>query len=394
MAGAGAAAFPVRRRAERPGVAITQLTSLRYFAAFAVMLSHLDFLGASSIPGIRWLYDRLFHEGYCGVSFFFVLSGFIITHAYRDELLSGRMSTAGYLARRAARIFPMHWLVALPFMAWLAIAEHRTLDPAAVTLNLLLLHAWALPGPLHFSLNGPSWSLSDELFFYAMFPLLILLRPRILGIGTGVSIVVVTALAVWSATVNPRYSSDFEWFFYVNPLVRLIEFAAGILVYETYRAGRYRRRAGTPAEIALLVAVPVTMMAFSTLEVPMPLRYQLAYLPLMVVLVFIFACGRGAVTRRLCAPRLVLLGQASFSLYLIHRPIFTLVHGLSERHLGGAVAIPVAAGLLTGCSAASVLVYRHVEAPMQRFLQRRLRSTFPPKHPATRRLVSPGRPQS
>jgi peptidoglycan/LPS O-acetylase OafA/YrhL len=392
MAGAGAAPFLVRRRLVRPGAAITQLTSLRYFAAFAVMLSHLDFLDASSIPGIRWLYNRLFHEGYCGVSFFFVLSGFIITHAYRDELLSGRMSTAGYLARRAARIFPMHWLVALPFMAWLVIAEDRTLDPVAVGLNLLLLHGWAMPGALHFSFNGPSWSLSDELFFYAMFPLLILLRPRILGIGTGVGILVVTALAIWSAAAHPRYSNDIEWFFYVNPLVRLTEFAAGILVYETYRAGRFRRRAGTPAEIALLVAVPVMMMTFSILEVPMPLRYQIAYLPLMMALVFVFACGRGRVSRGLCAPCLVLLGQASFSLYLIHRPIFTLVHGLSERYLGEIAAIPVAAALLAGCSAASILVYRHIEAPVQRVLQRRLRSTFPPKRLATRRLAAPGRP--
>jgi peptidoglycan/LPS O-acetylase OafA/YrhL len=265
------------------------------------------------------------------------------------------------------------------FLAWLVIAQNRQIDPETIILNLLLLHSWAVPGPLHFSLNGPSWSLSNEMFFYVIFPALIYLRPRSLAIITAAGIVIVAVLASWSAAVTPMYSSDVEWFFYVNPLVRLIEFTAGMLVHTAWRTGRFRRYAGTQSEIALIVLAPIVMIGVSSFGVPLPLRYQLAYLPLMVAFVFIFACGHGAISRGLCARPLILLGQASFSLYLVHRPIFTLSHQLSERFLGKAVDLPLAIGLLAGCSAISVLVYRRVETPIQRLLRRKLQLIFPPR---------------
>lgn len=362
--------------------ALAQLTSLRYVAAFAVMGSHLEFLGASADAWLRLTYDRLLAQGYCGVSFFFVLSGFIISYAYRDDIAARRLSVPEFLRRRAVRIFPLHWLVALPFIAWVALVRGEPVDPLAAALNLLLLHSWALPVDLHFSFNGPSWSLSNELFFYAAFPLLILLRVRTLAIGTAVAVALVAVLASRSAGSSATYSSDVEWLFYVNPLVRLIEFAAGMLVFALYRSGRLQRLAGTPGEVLLLALLPVAMIAVDVLAVPLAWRYQLFFLPLMVALVFVFACGRGAVSRLLRAPALVALGEASFALYLIHRPIFTLAQQLAGTDLDAPAAVLLAITLLAGGTALSVQVHRRIDRPLQSWLRQRLqrvpRSSAPP----------------
>ncbi|QXQ08103.1 acyltransferase [Sphingosinicellaceae bacterium] len=352
---------------------LPQLTSLRYFAALLVMVSHLDFLKQSTAAPLRRIYDGFLHEGYCGVSFFFVLSGLILSHAYRDALLSRRITVTAYLARRAARILPMHWLVALPFIAWLALAEGRPIEPLLVTLNLLLLHAWAVPGTLHFSLNGPSWSLSVEMFFYAMFPLLILLPRAVLARIATLQFTGIAAMALAAAILVPGFSPDIEWLFYVNPLVRLLEFITGMLVYDAWRQGHLRAWAGTRFELVLVALVPACMAGFVALDVPLPLRWQLAYLPLAAALVFVFACGDGMISRGLRSRVLVGLGEASFSLYLIHRPIFTLVARLSQP-LSPAAEIATAGGLLAGCSLLSIVVHRHVEAPVTARLNRALAS--------------------
>ena len=354
-----------------PGSSLAQLTSLRYLAAVAVMASHLTFLGTSTAAPLRLAYDRLLAQGYCGVSFFFVLSGFIISYAYRDDLAAGRLSVSDFLKRRALRIFPLHWLVALPFLAWVGAVHGGTVHTLTTVLNLLLLHAWALPPALHFSLNGPSWSLSVELFFYAMFPLLIMLRPPVLAVAAGVAVVVVAVLASRSAGRSGAYASDVEFLFYVNPLVRLIDFAAGMLVFLVYRGGWLRRLGGTPGEVLLLVLVPVAMIAAPALNVPLAWRYQLFFLPLMAVLVLVFAHGKGAVSRLLRQPSMVVLGEASFALYLVHRPIFTLATQIARP--GGPTAdVALALGLLVGSSIVSVQVYRRVDRPMQLWLRRRL----------------------
>lgn len=352
---------------------LPQLTSLRYFAALLVMGSHLDFLKQSTAAPIRLIYDRFLHEGYCGVSFFFVLSGLIISHAYRDALLSRRTTVTAYLARRTARILPMHWLVALPFIAWVTLGEERPIEPLLLTLNLLLLHAWAMPGELHFSLNGPSWSLSVEMFFYAMFPLLILLPRAVLAYLAVLQCIGIAAVALAAAILVPGFSPDVEWLLYVNPLVRLLEFIIGMLVYDAWRRGHMREWAGTKSELALVALVPACMAGFVALNVPLPLRWQLAYLPLAAALVFVFACGDGVISRGLRSPVLVGLGEASFSLYLIHRPIFTLVTRLSGLLSPGA-EIAMAGGLLAGCSLLSIVVHRRVEAPVTARLNRALAS--------------------
>lgn len=335
---------------------IRQLTSLRFLAAFAVLGSHLEFLVRSPDPRVAAFYDLYLRQGYCGVSFFYILSGFIIAYAYRDRLRSGEISATAFLYLRATRILPLHWLVSAFFLAWLLFVKHEGPPLATVLLNLSLLHSWVPVSTVHYSLNGPSWSLSNELFFYAAFPLLVklpvpLLRRMALVLGGTIAL---AALAV-TVTVS-GYNPAVEWFFYANPATRLLEFLIGLILYEAYCAGRCRRWASTTSECVLLAAIPVTMVLLVRLNVPMPFRYQLAFIPPMAAAILIFAHGRGHLSRLLQWPGLVLLGNASFALYLTHRPIVTLWERLES---------PPIVPLILICMAVSVLVHHAFERPVQ-----------------------------
>jgi peptidoglycan/LPS O-acetylase OafA/YrhL len=346
---------------------IPQLTALRFFAAFVVLLSHLDFLESNASPVVGATYTLFLHQGFCGVSFFYVLSGFIISHAYRDRLATGRIGAGTYLYHRLTRIMPLHWLTALLFAGWLTIAEA---DPPRLTtllLNLGLLHAWFPAMTIHYSLNGPSWSLSDELFFYIAFIPLVRVPIRGLCWIAALGGAAIAGLALISALTVEGYSNIAEWFFYVSPATRLLEFVTGMILYHAWRSGQGRRFSTTRVEAVLILAVPAAMVGFAVFEVPMPFRYQLAWLPLMAALVLVFAHGRGGVTRLLRTRLLVLLGEASFALYHTHRPIVTLAHQLVGDPARGWRDVALALLLVPLCAAVSIFVFLNFERPVLRW---------------------------
>jgi len=121
------------------------------------------------------------------------------------------------------------------------------------------------------------------------------------------------------------------------------------------------------AETVLVLAVPAAMLGFAVVEVPMPFRYQLAYLPLMGALVLVFAYGQGRVTQFLRTRTLVLLGGASFALYLTHRPIITLAYQLAGDPAQGWRDIVLALLLVPLCAAVSIAVFLNFERPVLRW---------------------------
>lgn len=350
-----------------------QLTSLRFFAALLVLLSHLVFLEKSDSAPLRAAYDQFLRQGACGVTFFFILSGFILTHAYERALAGGEVSATVYFYRRAARIFPLHILVALAVLAYL-LWRGDPPPPQAIALNLALLHSWS-PDPLvHYSMNGPSWSLSDELFFYALFPLLLRLDRRTLARAFVGALVVIAAGATVAAVWSGGYSPMGDWLFYVFPLTRLLEFVAGILLCRVWRDGFGTAWASSAAEIGLALLVPVAMVAVEWFGVPLAFRYQLIFMPPMAALVLVFAHGRGVLSRLLRDPRLRLLGEASFALYLVHRPMILFMARWGGN--GPVADVALAAATLPLTVAAALATYRWFDRPVERWLRGRERLLF------------------
>jgi peptidoglycan/LPS O-acetylase OafA/YrhL len=349
---------------------LDQLTALRFFAALAVVGSHLWPL--AEYPGpLQGLARTLLHEGYAGVSFFFMLSGYILAHSYTDRLASGAVPVRRYLVLRVARIAPLHWLVALP-LAGIALWQDGLAIWPKVLVNLSLLQAWVPRSDWYFTINEPSWSLSDEAFFYACFAALACwpLR-RLKGLAAGL-LALNLGVVIWrlstgqGAVLDGDRNTLTHWLTYINPLARLLDFVVGMLVYHAPWRGGTRRELGV---VALLL---LAMVAYPVLGLPDALRMQLAYLPIMALVIGIFGQGAGAVSRWLeeC-PKLVLLGDASFALYLVHLPI--LHGGLWVQEWLGDAALPWlgwSALVVLVSMGVSVLVYQRVEVPIARALRR------------------------
>jgi peptidoglycan/LPS O-acetylase OafA/YrhL len=356
---------------------LPQLTALRFVAAALVLASHLTFLGAHTWPAVRWFFDEFLFRGYVGVSFFYVLSGFVVGLAYERQLLGGAMSRAHYLALRLARMLPLHWLVTAPLLCWVLIKDQQP-PLSTIVLNLALLQTWVADIEVYFSLNGPSWSLSNEIFFSMLLPWLVLLRTRILaqGIAAGASAVAFLALAsltpVGAHWLPVRLH---QFLFEINPVVRSLEFATGLLLLRLYLSRRGEWRASTGTELAALAAWPLLMLGLSLSGLPSQF-HQLVTLPFMALVVYVMACGGGAVTRFLSAPVMVLLGDASFALYMTHLLVVNFMEVVAGKLGHAQPGLLFAGGLALFCVLFSILVHRVLERPLHYWLKDRLDHHF------------------
>ncbi|WP_293385219.1 acyltransferase [Phenylobacterium sp. SCN 70-31] len=148
------------------------LTSVRFLLALGVVLFHYQ---------LQWPWDAMSSTGFfdrarLGVDAFFILSGFVLTHAYRDAIAGNRMNYGRFLIARFARIYPAHLAVLAFVLVMVTTAslvgaefDRNLYNPAGLVTTLLLVHAW-LPEVVKAEWNGPSWSLSAEWFAYLAFP--------------------------------------------------------------------------------------------------------------------------------------------------------------------------------------------------------------------------------
>jgi peptidoglycan/LPS O-acetylase OafA/YrhL len=359
--------------------ALLQLTSLRFFAALAVLFSHLGFLQKTDNP-LQPLALTVFHEGFSGVAFFFILSGFILSYTYQNKLRDGGIAPRHYFLLRLARIYPLHFLTALPFAALAVVKGGAAIS--TIVPNFLLLQSWIPDSTYYFSLNAVSWSLSNEMFFYACFiwlaPLSTVAIRRMIvvmlaAIAGALALSVANGHGAWLAE-GKLYLT--HYLSYVNPAVRLLDFLVGIWIYRSYCGRSTVLRHATVHECAAVLLLLGGMYGFSHANLPDVLRSQILYLPLMAYVIAVFAQGAGALSRFIQRPLFVLLGEASFALYMLHQPIINLGYAVYTR-LGLPAQPLLPAVLLMALSvAASIFTYKLIELPIHNYLRIRIARMF------------------
>jgi peptidoglycan/LPS O-acetylase OafA/YrhL len=345
---------------------LPSLTGLRWVAAFLVFAFHSAGYGAFATP---WWHLSSF--GFVGVSFFFVLSGVVLTWSARPGQSSG-----GFYWRRFARIYPAHAVTAV-----VAIVLYLTVMPPhkplwAGLLALVLLQAWPPLPVVNSAANGVSWSLSCEAFFYALFPWLTSRLSR-WSHRRRTAFVAAVLAACSSAAITLSFVAGgrYDVPAYENPLVRVGEFVLGVALGLALREGWVPRvrigiawvAAGVTAAVALGIGL------LQGWPVPRGLADVLAVGPLALVLMAYAGrdlTGGGTVMSRRWA---VYLGQLSFAFYLVHQLVLDLV---LKRLMPLTTATVPGALLRTGVAlvlsmVAAMAVHHGVELPAQRLLTRR-----------------------
>ncbi|MGW1910128.1 acyltransferase family protein [Streptomyces sp. NPDC002076] len=340
---------------------LPSLTGLRWMAALLVFGLHVNNFGYFGGTGGR-LVSWGFSAGATGVSFFFVLSGFVLTWSARpgDRALA-------FWRRRIARVYPVHLVTAvLALVMAYTLANQPRPTPKQTLSNVLLLHSWWRPWWQ--TLNPVSWSLACEAFFYASFPLLILLLRRLGARGS----TVLGGLSVVAVLVLARADAHHWWTYalYSFPAARLPEFVLGAVTARLVLLGRWRGP-GLEASLALAIIgyflVPQVAPGYSATVCTIT-----GFTLLIPAAAVADVQGFPSLWRR---RRLVRLGELSFAFYMIHLLVLRSATQLlgTKPHFGLLAGIAVTTTAFTVSLGLSWLLYETVERPARRLLLRRRR---------------------
>jgi peptidoglycan/LPS O-acetylase OafA/YrhL len=394
---ANAPSAPLRDRVPR----LNSLTGLRWVAALMVFLFHLGYVGGATGLGIHSVVGR---AGHAGLSFFFILSGFVLTWGARPG-----ETARGFWRGRFVKIFPNHWVTFL-VTALLLLAGGEVLFNGPNLSNLFLVQTWVPNLDFWISMNAPSWSLTCEVFFYALFPLLLWAINKVptsrLWAAAGISLGAVLAAPLLIELIVPGtpkipwenlgpVSLEQLWLTYWFPPVRALEFVLGIVLARIVMAGKFPRITWVPVAAAFVVFQVIAMNSPSYL-------FGLVALPaLSVVLVIPYLAQkdiRGEFTP-FRGRRMVWLGEASFAFYLFHKIVMSWGQGAVDGEAWGTTwSLPfwIGFGVVTFAVTLGLaaLLHTYVEKPlMRRFARPKSRppvASVSPVSPVERELAGAG----
>ena len=340
---------------------LDSLTGLRWWAAFAVFLHHM---GSFAPLPVR---DFLVFGNF-GVTFFFVLSGFVLTWSARPGL-----PVTTFWWRRFARIWPAHavaLLLAVPvFYSLSPDPAHwwvKPLDLGVLALSVVLLQGWWRDPSVLFSGNPAAWTLTCEAFFYALHPALHrgFTRLRRRGVLTATAAVVgfavVLRVGVLAWPESPLAGLPL-------PVFRLTEFVIGMGVGRAMRLGW--RAPLTPVTAYALTAGALA--AAYVFHDHVAARFVNEVVIVLFALMIAAVAGRdiaGAPSLLRSRP-LVVLGEWSYAFYLVHATVvYAALAVLGDQPIGWGELIwyPVLLAVcLVGAAALQLLVEKPAEARLR-----------------------------
>lgn len=378
-------------------IKLAPLTSLRFLAAMLVVVQH----GYGEFETLRTIFIGFPVNG--GVSFFFVLSGFIL--AYAHPRLPSLSSAVDFWVKRFARIWPVHIaaLIVLVISIGVGAPGGSFVTPAALASNLLLQQAWFNDTRYVFSFNSVAWSISVEAFFYAMFPLLIYRIEQTWPIKLALCAVIVVLVCLFyqdqfamGLVAETRYPG---WvLIQFNPPARLLEFMAGMTAYVLWRkylqGVSMSRSTWTAIEVGVIAAVVIVWMQSRTVPVHLFgdfsnnwFRQAGAFIIPTTMIIVLMATSRGAFSLFLSWRPLVFLGEISFSLYMIHQIVLRW-HQANRSIFAGYSSDAILMWYLASSLVAAILLWAIVENPCRRAILSAYRMAITVKTPQVTPAVS------
>lgn len=351
------------------GPRLEALTGLRWLAALWVFGYHMLVFGPLPFP-----FNLPNQLGFLGVTFFFVLSGFVLTWSMRATL-----PVSTFYVRRFARIWPAHMVALL-----LAIPVFYSFAPDQAqgwvkmfSLPLLLLSVFLLQGfsrdpAILFSGNPAAWTLSAEAFFYALHPYFgrALRRTTMVGaLGVGLGALVVSFTYRAATTIDPG-----SWWAGGMPLpiVHLPEFVLGMAIAWAFLKGW---RPVVPVAVAW--ATFVVIIGWLTVSPGLGLGAvsdlsgifsgELATVACGVLIVGVAANTLLGRKSWLEHPIMVRLGNWSYAFYLVHATVmYAVMNNIGGARGPGWSNLVWGAGIFAVALALSALIHHWVEVPAER----------------------------
>jgi peptidoglycan/LPS O-acetylase OafA/YrhL len=287
------------------------LNLFRFFAAITVVMFHF----AYSIPPFdEGLLNRLIGNGHFAVTFFFVLSGFVMVLSNQKSNLKLYSEKIRFWKKRAIRLLPLYYLAIIMYVLF-TLGVNKPIDWKEMLLNVIGVHAWDLnPHP---EINPPSWSLSAEFFFYLLTPTLLLFSKSI-SIKKNIFIAVI----VWLITVisfvffMQYHQRDLPFNFF--PLWHLSTFFIGITTAHIWIA--LKDKISYNKHYFLLFFI-MCLTLFCTFNTGFFHKKHIAlFAPIFAIIIFIAVLFEKDNKVKLPNQFFDFLGDLSYPIYILHWP--------------------------------------------------------------------------
>jgi peptidoglycan/LPS O-acetylase OafA/YrhL len=350
---------------------LPSLTGLRGIAAWLVVIAHTDSFFVAAQPA--WLEYAWRVCANLGMTTFFVLSGFVIHYNYGANIATkGAPAIRSFLIARFARLYPLYLLVLL-----LSIA----LSPSIIGESAFRTWSWRyltmtqdwtptlLDGKLLATLYfGSAWSISAEVGLYIFY---LALAVPLDGLRNArATLCVIAGLSILGIIFIGGYAGGFwlgrlpqqDWWLFLSPFCRVPEFSLGALIAQLYLISPDLPNARWTG----LVGGCWIVAAFAACYVFPNFQAAFGFAPGVAAVMFYFAFYRSRAAVLIETPIMLVLGEASYSIYMLHG--FALWYVMKQSpYLPSALRIAIAWGVLL---VLAIIVYRWFEAPLRRFIKR------------------------
>lgn len=382
------------------------LTGLRFIAALAVVFAH------SIAMMVKWPDHALPMTiasllADCGMSLFFILSGFVI-HANYGANLSTPEGLWNFFVARFARLYPLYFIFVC-YDLLMKLGFHQTNFERLKTLPfyITLTQSW-----IYFPLDGNAliyqfglapqvtWSISTEWFFYLAFPFLclagtLLRHPRsvflamlalslsALALTTTINLVSgplrVFGVNAFGEIAGNQQDGLYRWIVYFSPYVRIFEFALGCLISTLVRIlpapTAREQQFGAQLLTGAFTAIGVSFFVFGSGRMPSlitSLSMNFGFAPLLATIIFCCARYDNRIVRVLSSPRIVLGGETSYSIYLSHIVVIGAFRyeapAITDPQILIAVFLQVATSTIA-IIGLSLVLWSLVEIPVRRYIR-------------------------
>ena len=288
---------------------------LRFIAAFLVVINHYS--------PVR---NALVNNGGEAVSFFFLLSGFILVVAYEKQIMQNNLASLAFYIKRIARIYPLYLLALLLTLTYHFLVHngHSHLM-FKLPFELGMVQTWLFPG----AINYPDWSISCEFFFYLLFPLYVLkLKDMRLQSAVLLAVVLLVATMSFSYLFNSYSIASMrvdlkEGYLYQHPIVRFPVFFWGNVLGFLYIKNL---RIPTRSLILMFLAgcLFIFLWTFKPVTFGLSLK-QVGLLLIYTVLIIVLLQKEAFSLKYLNSKWFVRLGDISYGVYLLQFPISSFV---------------------------------------------------------------------
>lgn len=336
---------------------ISQITFTRFLAAIAIVISHFN----KDMFVYKTDYiSNIFLKANVGVSYFFILSGFIMIVAYHKK---EKIEYIEYYKNRFARIYPLYGVGLLLYL----VTRYSNFSIINIFLYLFGLQSW-MPGKAMI-LNFPGWSISVEFLFYLIFPVLYNYfyskKNKSIWVA-GIVLWIITQVFSHLYEASPSYKgphTESHEFLYYFPLMHVSEFLVGNLA-GLFFVNHFKQKNYDIPVILVFAGVMLSLIF-------VPLFYHNGLMAVLFIpLILLISWNNGRVTKILSLKPLEYLGEVSYAVYITHIPILYILREILKQQdyqfdINSVFWIYLAVLIMV-----SMLFYQFVEKPLRDLIKK------------------------